>query len=63
MLLTEGDWRKLLSRYKIDEILLPGSMPLSRALTRDPDWAVDYRDDVAIVLAKRTKAPAANDRN
>lgn len=54
MMLCEGDWQKLLSKYGIAWVFLPVHVPLANALLGDCGWQVDYKDSLALVLSKKS---------
>jgi hypothetical protein len=45
-------WRQLLSRWKIDLVLMPSRGRLPHALVRDPSWRLWYCDSTAVILRR-----------
>jgi len=49
----QGDWRGVISKYKIDWLMLPNALPLVQVLKTDPLWDSSYRDDLVSVFVRR----------
>jgi hypothetical protein len=47
-------WHETMARYGFDLALLPQDWPLASVLERDPQWELVYRDELALVLARRS---------
>jgi hypothetical protein len=45
-------WREVLTRWKIDHVLLPPDAPLVQVLKEQPGWTVVYADAEAVILAE-----------
>lgn len=63
---ANSGWQEILDRYQINTILTRtcfydtgGPLNLVSALSRQRDWALVYRDDVALVYVRRAAASAA----
>ena len=47
-------WRKILRRWKIDLVLVPGTSVLAHELVRDPAWRIWHCDSTAVLLQQDT---------
>jgi hypothetical protein len=48
----EPEWRAVLDRHDISWVILPTDTAIVRALTADPSWRTEFRDNVATVLTR-----------
>jgi hypothetical protein len=53
---VEPGWEEVLKKNNADWVLMPPQSPLAGALSSKPDWSLEYRDDVAALL-RRKSAP------
>jgi len=47
---VKSGWEKILSRFRVDTILLPADAPLAGALKESARWRVVYDDQIALVF-------------
>ena len=50
---VEPGWEEVLKKDNVDWALIPPQSPLAGVLSSRPDWALDYRDDVAALLRRK----------
>lgn len=46
-------WQSVLSRYHVEDVLVPPAAPLAQVLAADPAWSLVYHDRVAVVYTFR----------
>jgi len=53
-----GDgWESVFRRYDVRLVALEQDAPLAQTLSRQPDWQIIYRDEIAIVFLKASDKP------
>jgi hypothetical protein len=56
----EPGWQEVLNNNLVNWVLMPAQSPLGGALSTDKDWAVEYRDKVAVLLHRKLEQPASS---
>jgi hypothetical protein len=47
------DWKQVLNRYRVDDVLVERSAPLAQVLAEDNGWVLRYRDPMAVLYVRR----------
>ncbi|MCC6612187.1 MAG: hypothetical protein IT320_01855 [Anaerolineae bacterium] len=47
---TGRDWQDLFGEYNVDTVLVEPGSGLANALRADPDWSVEYEDQLAVIF-------------
>jgi hypothetical protein len=48
----QGNWKGMLSQWKVTTVIVPPECPLASALREMPEWSVSYQDSVAAIFSK-----------
>ncbi|MGQ9501106.1 MAG: hypothetical protein ACUVSB_03480, partial [Anaerolineae bacterium] len=50
------NWQEQLARYNVHVVLVEADSVLARLLHREPDWEETFRDQMAVLLIRKTAA-------
>jgi hypothetical protein len=53
----EGDWRRLLTQYPTEMVLVARAHPVAPLMEKEPGWALGYEDPVSRIYVRVDKIP------
>jgi hypothetical protein len=53
----EGDWRRLLTQYPTEMVLVARAHPVAPLMAGEPGWALAYEDPVSRIYLRADKIP------
>ena len=55
---VEAGWQEVLNTNRVNWVLMPAESPLGEALSACPDWSVEYRDSLSVLLTNHPRSGA-----